>query len=187
MTCIIKPTDLKQFSVKRQNTNQHISVPLTQSRQEVTCASPQHPRGVLRNGRRPALSSEAGFHGEGDLEELKVGAGAGECQVSGQHRSSLRSQALCGGFSVKLAPRNLFTQEPFRLASECSVHASGASLPLCLLKASTVSLSHCLCHSHQSHALPNCSPGKYQERRLFFPTENVKHMKTNCGGSLQST
>lgn len=89
-------------------------------------------------------------------------------QVSGA-QVRVRSQALCGGFSVKLGPRGLFSPGALRAGPQSALSlvvrspASYTSHP-CDLQA----LIPCgLCGGHPRLALPN-PPGEYQERRIGF-------------------
>lgn len=128
--------------------------------------SPSLLRGELSEA-IPALSS--GSPG-GDPELMEAGAGFIQRQVSGA-QGSVRNQALCGGFSVKLGPRSLFSPGALRAGPQSTLsfvvrspsaytsHPRDRDLQALVL--------HSLCAGHPRPALPN-PPGGYQERRLVF-------------------
>ena len=117
----------------------------------------------------PALPS--GFPGEGDPDLMEAGAGFIQHQVSGA-QGSVRSQALCGGFSVKLGPRSLFSPGALRAGPQSTlsfVVRSPSAYTSHPRDRDLQALSlHSLCAGHSRPALPNL-PREYQERKLFFP------------------
>lgn len=181
MNCIIKPTDLKQFSSKVKEcwlTHQH----LTHIRRYPTLVEcwylhcPQEESSVTA---APAVLRDWGQQGF-------PGHVTWEGWVSGSLRPVWEARSMWRHFCKGL--RNLFSQEPSRMALRM-LSPFPCELPFHPPRSSWGNQGPVLTAyvAVTNAVLPQyCSPGNYQQkRRLFFPTENFKHVKTNFGSPLQ--